>query len=641
MKKIRRACWTGLLFIVLANPGSLRAEEGFISQRFGLGARSAILGSPAQAEGNVEFLAWNPAGIAAEGTDQLLLAHYFWLENLSIDQMGLIMAAPWPGKFGFGATLLSTPVFDSTGGADPVAGSGGEGSAWLSAGFRVWPGWQAGASVKLVGEKWLDQQSWSGALDAGAAYTTPVPGLDLQLSLANIGITPAGPADALPLELRGAVSYQGPRWGFMQCRGVASIRWGNFFWLSSLGGECELYRILTVRAGVHLDRNQALRFGAGLSADAGPVSLDYGALYIPELTWVHLICLRAAWGGKAEVKAVKKIAVAEKLEPPRSEAAPKLKLLPEARFPGQGALLNINLKKIPLTFNPRECSLTFQNAQGTLVKEFKMAVDPSKNAAPRELSSFSIPSDAARCVVTFKGAGGLSQSVTAPWMRVDAGPLLTARHQWLEADIPVFFEQTTNKIRQWSLALEETRTRKVLHVFSGIGHPAEAFAWRPVAKDFPMEISTGSIQGRLTLEDEQGFFWERQVPIQVMEMELAKTAAGESKVEINQILFDYNQADLRRDMFMKLRAAGLLIQCRPNARVVIQGHTDESGSAVYNEQLSKNRATAVQMFLMENFAIPAKTLTTLGFGARRPYSTARDEESLQKNRRVEIIIQWR
>ena len=52
----------------------------------------------------------------------------------------------------------------------------------------------------------------------------------------------------------------------------------------------------------------------------------------------------------------------------------------------------------------------------------------------------------------------------------------------------------------------------------------------------------------------------------------------------------------------------------PNAKVVIEGHTDAAGSDAYNLTLSQKRALAVKTYLVQQHGIPAESLRTVGLG---------------------------
>lgn len=74
-----------------------------------------------------------------------------------------------------------------------------------------------------------------------------------------------------------------------------------------------------------------------------------------------------------------------------------------------------------------------------------------------------------------------------------------------------------------------------------------------------------------------------------------------------------------------------------DAQFAIEGHTDDSGSAALNEQLSAKRAQAVADYLNER-GIPEGRMRVAGFGERMPVATNDTEQGQAANRRVDIVV---
>jgi outer membrane protein OmpA-like peptidoglycan-associated protein len=75
----------------------------------------------------------------------------------------------------------------------------------------------------------------------------------------------------------------------------------------------------------------------------------------------------------------------------------------------------------------------------------------------------------------------------------------------------------------------------------------------------------------------------------------------------------------------------------PDRPVVIEGHTDSTGSSDYNLQLSESRAAAVERVLLQN-GIPPEQIRVRGFGESAPVTSNETAAGRQQNRRVEIVI---
>ena len=77
--------------------------------------------------------------------------------------------------------------------------------------------------------------------------------------------------------------------------------------------------------------------------------------------------------------------------------------------------------------------------------------------------------------------------------------------------------------------------------------------------------------------------------------------------------------------------------------LLVEGHTDSrpinSDAFPSNWELSTARATAVLRHLIENEGVPAVRLSAVGYADTRPRATGKDEASLAKNRRGEIVVE--
>ncbi len=75
----------------------------------------------------------------------------------------------------------------------------------------------------------------------------------------------------------------------------------------------------------------------------------------------------------------------------------------------------------------------------------------------------------------------------------------------------------------------------------------------------------------------------------------------------------------------------------PNIKLEIAGYTDDRGDPLYNRILSRRRAEAVMIYLVDH-GIDARRLTAAGYGSDNPIADNRTHEGRQKNRRVELHI---
>lgn len=106
-------------------------------------------------------------------------------------------------------------------------------------------------------------------------------------------------------------------------------------------------------------------------------------------------------------------------------------------------------------------------------------------------------------------------------------------------------------------------------------------------------------------------------------------------LEISDVLFEFDKWDIKESFLPELDKWADFFHANPQMNSEIYGHTDNMGSATYNQKLSENRARAVVNYLVEKGINPER-LTARGFGESKPTATNDTQEGRQKNRRVEI-----
>lgn len=103
------------------------------------------------------------------------------------------------------------------------------------------------------------------------------------------------------------------------------------------------------------------------------------------------------------------------------------------------------------------------------------------------------------------------------------------------------------------------------------------------------------------------------------------------------ILFDVDSAAIRASLQSDIRALAQNLQAYPNTTVDVIGHTDNTGSAGYNQDLSARRAQAVAGVLLEQGVSPMR-VRAFGRGEDAPVASNLTPEGRQLNRRVEVVI---
>ncbi len=101
--------------------------------------------------------------------------------------------------------------------------------------------------------------------------------------------------------------------------------------------------------------------------------------------------------------------------------------------------------------------------------------------------------------------------------------------------------------------------------------------------------------------------------------------------------FDYDKYNLRPDARTALEYDARLLKDHPNVTMLLEGHCDERGTIEYNLALGEKRARTAMEYLM-SLGIDKSRLDMVSFGKEKPILFGHNEESWQKNRRVQFTI---
>lgn len=124
---------------------------------------------------------------------------------------------------------------------------------------------------------------------------------------------------------------------------------------------------------------------------------------------------------------------------------------------------------------------------------------------------------------------------------------------------------------------------------------------------------------------------------QEIEIDLGEAIKQEGKAAVYGILFDVNKSIIKPGSEKALTQILDYLNKNPQAKVIIVGHTDNTGDYARNMILSKERAMAVKNHLVTIGKISSARLQADGVGSLCPVSTNRTEAGKALNRRVEIV----
>ena len=100
----------------------------------------------------------------------------------------------------------------------------------------------------------------------------------------------------------------------------------------------------------------------------------------------------------------------------------------------------------------------------------------------------------------------------------------------------------------------------------------------------------------------------------------------------SEVFFDHGETALKPGAYPELDRVAQVLRQYPYTNIIVEGHTDASGKAAYNQMLSGWRAEAVKMRLMQQ-GVAAERITTMAFGESQPISS-----DPAQNRRVVIKV---
>jgi len=129
---------------------------------------------------------------------------------------------------------------------------------------------------------------------------------------------------------------------------------------------------------------------------------------------------------------------------------------------------------------------------------------------------------------------------------------------------------------------------------------------------------------------------EQKLREELAELEAQKTERG-IVLTLGDVLFDVDKATLKAGATQGLSRLAAFLKEYPDRQVLVEGHTDSTGTDQYNLGLSQRRAESVVQFLALNGIAPERALAT-GYGKAYPVAGNETAAGRQRNRRVEIVI---
>ncbi len=123
---------------------------------------------------------------------------------------------------------------------------------------------------------------------------------------------------------------------------------------------------------------------------------------------------------------------------------------------------------------------------------------------------------------------------------------------------------------------------------------------------------------------------------QLENLQLRQTESG-VVVTLGDVLFETGETQLREEAMASLVEVVDLLQSEPDKNIRIEGHTDSTGDAPTNLEISEQRANAVFDALV-SLGVDSGRVTSTGMGENFPIASNDTEEGRRQNRRVDVIL---
>jgi outer membrane protein OmpA-like peptidoglycan-associated protein len=137
-----------------------------------------------------------------------------------------------------------------------------------------------------------------------------------------------------------------------------------------------------------------------------------------------------------------------------------------------------------------------------------------------------------------------------------------------------------------------------------------------------------------------GNYMDKQAAEMQRDLEGAKVERVGEGIKItfdSGLLFDVDKAALKPQSRENLQKLAAILQKYEDTNILLEGHTDDTGSDEHNLQLSRLRSQAVGNFLAGLKLNPAR-FTIMGYGESQPIAANNTAEGRQMNRRVDLAV---
>jgi peptidoglycan-associated lipoprotein len=114
------------------------------------------------------------------------------------------------------------------------------------------------------------------------------------------------------------------------------------------------------------------------------------------------------------------------------------------------------------------------------------------------------------------------------------------------------------------------------------------------------------------------------------------SSSDKAALEKTTYYFEFDRSEVSQSDLPAIYAQANYLLSHPNAKIVLEGHTDPRGSREYNVGLGERRANAIAAILRSKGVNPNQ-IRILSYGAERPAANGRTEQDFQLDRRSVVV----
>ena len=179
-----------------------------------------------------------------------------------------------------------------------------------------------------------------------------------------------------------------------------------------------------------------------------------------------------------------------------------------------------------------------------------------------------------------------------------------------------------NQLVQYALTLQPERTKLYINKILAVN----SAGFSPV---MPSQI-------RISFNDAE-LFLVKDITVATVIPNIADEILKKGKYTSHGIQFDTGSAQVREESYSVLKQVADVVKNNPGLKLMIIGHTDNTGSKEGNQKLSNERAESIRQYLVGRFGINNAVLQTKGVGDTQPVADNKTVEGRAINRRVEFL----